>query len=113
MARVSLTRVRRAHHVDVADAGIVSLDVALQLVKKCAMRLSWVTERLRCVSLRHTSNYAEGGRSRRHLPVPAHVDRWPRRSRSSPATATWASTLDEADSPPVCVVMRVLSSHHS
>jgi hypothetical protein len=61
MARVSLTRIRRAHHVDVADTGVVSLDVALQLVKKRAMCLSWVTERLRCVCLRHTTNYAEVG----------------------------------------------------
>lgn len=53
MARVSLTRVRRAHHGDVGRAGIVRLDVALQLVEERVMRLSRVGERLRPVCLWH------------------------------------------------------------
>jgi hypothetical protein len=56
---VSLARVRRAHHVDVGQVGIVRLDVSLQLLHKRAMRLSGVGQRLRCVSLRHTTNYAD------------------------------------------------------
>jgi hypothetical protein len=71
MALVSSTRVRRAHHVDVGHVGIVSLNVALQLAQKRVMRLSWIGERLRCVCLWHTTNYAElRGRPRekdRHL----------------------------------------------
>jgi len=59
MAPVSMTRVRRTHHVDVGHVGIVGLDVALQLTQKRVMRLSWVGERLRCVCLRHTTNYAD------------------------------------------------------
>ena len=59
MAGVSMTRVRRAYHVDVGHVGIVSLDVALQLVEKRAMRLSGVGERLRSVCLRHIENYAD------------------------------------------------------
>ena len=56
---VSLTRVRRAQHVNVGQVGIVRLDVSLQLVDKRAMRLSGVGQRLRRVCLRHPTNYAD------------------------------------------------------
>ena len=59
MARVRLTRVRRADNVDVGRVGIVCLDVALQFVQKCAMRLGRVGERLRFACLCHAENYAE------------------------------------------------------
>jgi hypothetical protein len=59
MALVSLTCVRRAEHVDVGHVGIVGLDVALQLVKKRAMRLSGVGEGFGCLCLWHASNYAD------------------------------------------------------
>jgi hypothetical protein len=59
MALVSLTRVRRADHVDVGHVGMVGLDVALQLVQKRPMRLSGVGKRFGCVCLWHASNYAD------------------------------------------------------
>jgi hypothetical protein len=75
MALVSLTRVRRAHHVDVGHVGIVGFDVALQLVEKGAMRLSWVGKRFGFACLRHTENYADvfGIMQPSLLPCPA---RW-------------------------------------
>jgi hypothetical protein len=39
-------------------AGIVGLDVALQLVQKCAVRRGWVRERLRPACVCHARNYA-------------------------------------------------------
>jgi len=56
---VSLTRVRRAQHVNVGQVGIVRLNVSLQLVDKRAMWLSGVGQRLGCVCLRHATNYAD------------------------------------------------------
>ena len=56
---VSLTRVRRAQHVNVGQVGIVRLDVSLQLVDKRAMWLSGVGQRLGRVCLRHATNYAD------------------------------------------------------
>jgi|HubBroStandDraft_3_1064219.scaffolds.fasta_scaffold01446_5 hypothetical protein len=65
MGLVSLTRVGRAHHVYVGDPGIVGLDVALQLVQECLMRLSWVGERFGCTCLWHAANYGRALRGRR------------------------------------------------
>lgn len=68
VAGVRLTGVRRAHHVDVPHAGIVGLDVALQFVQKCAMRLGRVGERLGPACFCHMKNYARAlGFSQRSL----------------------------------------------
>lgn len=59
MTLVGLAGVRCTHHIDVGHVGIVGLDIALQLVDKCAMRLFWVGERLGSACLRHIANYAD------------------------------------------------------
>ncbi len=58
MARVRLTGVRWAHNVDVPQAGVVRLDVALQFVQKRAMRLGRIGEGLRPACFCHAKNYA-------------------------------------------------------
>jgi hypothetical protein len=59
MGLVGLPRVRRAHHVDVGHAGIVGLDVALQLMDERAVRLCWVGQCFGSMCLRHRGNYAD------------------------------------------------------